>query len=420
VTQTAVFRKVSLDRLASPEQLDQLLRVTDARGWIVLAAMAAVFLTAIAWGIGGSLPEDVSGTGILIKSGGVYEVIPSAGGRVTDVAVGVGDHVTEGQVVARVAQPELEEQLRSAQLTLTDLQTQQEHLAAYGSKDVTLQRIYFAQQRVTIEQSIASEQQNLHWLTEKIESQEKLVQDGLLPRPTLLNTRQQYSSAAQKISDDSSQLTQVSVRGLEMSNQHQADLRSGQIKIDEQRRQVAELQRELDAKSKVVAPYTGKVLEVMAERGSVVGEGEPILTLDLTGRAVTDLVVVLYVPSIHGKQIRPGMPIRIAPSTVKQEEYGLMMGRVTYVSDFPATSRGMQRVLKNERLVSELSGQDAPYEVHADLTVDPATMSRYKWTSSNGPPLRIQSGTLATANITVATKRPIAMVLPILREYTGI
>lgn len=420
MTQTAVFRKVSLDRLASPEQLDQLLRVTDARGWIVLAAMAAVFLTAIAWGIGGSLPEDVSGTGILIKSGGVYEVIPSAGGRVTDVAVGVGDHVTEGQVVARVAQPELEEQLRSAQLTLTDLQTQQEHLAAYGSKDVTLQRIYFAQQRVTIEQSIASEQQNLHWLTEKIESQEKLVQDGLLPRPTLLNTRQQYSSAAQKISDDSSQLTQVSVRGLEMSNQHQADLRSGQIKIDEQRRQVAELQRELDAKSKVVAPYTGKVLEVMAERGSVVGEGEPILTLDLTGRAVTDLVVVLYVPSIHGKQIRPGMPIRIAPSTVKQEEYGLMMGRVTYVSDFPATSRGMQRVLKNERLVSELSGQDAPYEVHADLTVDPATMSRYKWTSSNGPPLRIQSGTLATANITVATKRPIAMVLPILREYTGI
>ncbi len=420
MNQTAIFRKVSLDRLASPEQLDQLLRVTDARGWVVLAAMAAVFLTAIAWGIGGTLPEDVSGTGILIKSGGVYEVIPSAGGRVTDVAVGVGDQVTEGEVVARVAQPELSEQLRAAQLTLTDLGTQQEHLAAYGTKDVTLQRLYFAQQRVTIEQSIASEQQNLRWLAEKITSQEKLVQDGLLPRPTLLNTRQQYSSAAQKISDDSSQLTQVSVRGLEMANQHQADLRSGQIKIDEQQRQVAELQRELDAKSKVVAPYTGKVLEVMAERGSVVGAGEPILTLDLTGRAVTDLVVVLYVPSIHGKQIRPGMPIRIAPSTVKQEEYGLMMGRVTYVSDFPATSRGMQRVLKNERLVSELSGQDAPYEVHADLTVDPATMSRYKWTSSKGPPLRIQSGTLATANITVATKRPIEMVLPILREYTGI
>jgi HlyD family secretion protein len=70
--------------------------------------------------------------------------------------------------------------------------------------------------------------------------------------------------------------------------------------------------------------------------------------------------------------------------------------------------------------VSELSGQDAPYEVHADLIVDPMTTSHYKWTSANGPPLRIQSGTLATANITVATHRPIEMVLPLLRKATGL
>lgn len=420
MNESAVFRKVSLDRLASPEQLDQLMRVTDARGWIVLAAMAAVFLMAVVWGITGTLPEDVAGEGILIRSGGVYEVIPSAGGRVTDVAVGVGDEVTEGEVVARVAQPELAEQLRAAQLTLGDLETQQRHLEAYGSMDVALQRRYLGQQRATIEQSIASEQQNLKWLSEKISSQERLVADGLLPRPTLLNTRQQYSSTAEKISDDSSQLTEVSVHALEMANQHHADLRSSQIKLDEQRQQVIELQRELETKSEVVAPYTGKVLEIMAERGSVVGDGQAVLTLDLTGRAVKDLVAVLYVPSIHGKQIRVGMPIRIAPSTVKQEEYGLMMARVTYVSDFPATTRGMQRVLKNERLVSELSGQDAPYEVHADLMVDPATVSHYRWTSSKGPPLRIQSGTLATANITVATRRPIEMVLPILRSAAGL
>lgn len=420
MNESVVFRKVALDRLSSPEQLDQLMRVTDARGWIVLAAMAAVFVTAMAWGITGSLPEDVAGEGILIRSGGVYEVIPSAPGRVTDVAVNEGDEVTEGEVVARVAQPELADELRAAQLTLTDLQAQEQHLEAYGSKDVTLQRRYIAQQRLTIGQSIQSEQQNLHWLAEKITSQEKLVQDGLLPRPTLLNTRQEYSTTAEKISDDSSQLTQLSVRALEMVNQHQGDVRSSQMKVEEQTQKVAELARELDARSQVVAPYTGKVLEIMAERGSVVGEGQPILTLDLTGRAVKDLVAVLYVPSVHGKQIRAGMSIRIAPSTVKQEEYGLMMGRVTYVSDFPATSRGMQRVLKNERLVSELSGQDAPYEVHADLSLDPSTVSHYKWTSSGGPPLRIQSGTLATADITVATKRPIEMVLPILRKFTGL
>jgi HlyD family secretion protein len=98
----------------------------------------------------------------------------------------------------------------------------------------------------------------------------------------------------------------------------------------------------------------------------------------------------------------------------------VMLGKVTYVSDFPATSKGMRRVLKNEKLVNALSGSDAPYELHADLTFDPATMSHYHWTSAGGPPVRIQSGTLATANIEVHARRPIEMVLPLLRRATGI
>jgi len=97
-----------------------------------------------------------------------------------------------------------------------------------------------------------------------------------------------------------------------------------------------------------------------------------------------------------------------------------MLGRVTYVSDFPATSRGMRRVLKNDKLITGLAGSDAPYEVHADLLVDASTASKYKWSSSQGPPLRIQSGTLAVAHVTVASRRPIELVVPLLREYTGL
>ena len=114
---TAVFRKVSLDRLASPEQLDQLLQVTDARGWIALAAIGAVLITAIGWGVMGKLPENVGGMGILVKSGGVFEVVPATSGRVIDLAVAVGDSVTDGQVVARIAQPELSDRLQAAKAT---------------------------------------------------------------------------------------------------------------------------------------------------------------------------------------------------------------------------------------------------------------------------------------------------------------
>jgi len=99
---------------------------------------------------------------------------------------------------------------------------------------------------------------------------------------------------------------------------------------------------------------------------------------------------------------------------------GLMVGRVTYVSDYPATSRGMLRILKNDKLLSSLVGSDSPYEVHVDLLVDEHTSSGYRWSSSHGPPLKIQSGTRAAAYITVASRRPIEMVIPLLREYSGL
>ena len=46
----SVFRKVSLDRLASPEQLDQLMQITTPKGWVALLALSVLLLTAIVWG----------------------------------------------------------------------------------------------------------------------------------------------------------------------------------------------------------------------------------------------------------------------------------------------------------------------------------------------------------------------------------
>jgi HlyD family secretion protein len=420
VTQTSMFRKVSLDRLASPEQLDQLMQVTDARGWVALVALAAVLGTAAVWGVVGSVPESVSGVGILVKSGGVFQVVPTTGGRVADVAVGVGDVVQEGQVVARLEQPELANQVQQAKASLVALREQHGMLVRFGGQGVAMEAEYLAQQRATLEQSIAAAEQSLRWLDEKVTAQEQLVERGLLTKATLLGTRQQRDAARERISDARSQLTQLEAKGAGSRNDAEEQARSSRARLEEQEARVAALERQLAAAMQVVAPYTGRVLELMAERGSVVVPGEPLLSLDLEGRAVKDLEAVVYVPSVHGKQIKPGMRIQIAPTTVKQEEFGYMLGRVTYVSDFPATSRGMQRVLKNEKLVATLSGQDAPYEVRADLVVDPSTPSRYRWTSSGGPPVRIHSGTLASANIAVAVRRPVEMVIPLVKRYTGL
>lgn len=415
-----VFRKASLDRLASPEQLDQVIQVTSPRGWMGLAAIAFLLVVALTWSVVGSLAERVAGSGILVRSGGVLEVVASAPGRITDVAVSASDSVTAGQVVARLAQPQLFDRLQLLRDRLGAERKQFEEMVSYLQQDTRLEERTIEQRRANVERTLVADSVTLQALAERIVAREQLVAEGLVTRSSLLATRQQYEDLRRSIGVGESQLTQLEVERLALYNRAEDQEQQGRLRIDQLAAEVQQLERQFLVASEVVSPYTGRVLEVMTEQGNIVGRAQPILSLDRTGADVQDLVAVVYVPSIYGKMIQPGMGIQVSPFTVRQEEFGMMLGTVTFVSNFPATPRGMLRVLKNEQLVSELSGGGAPYEVHAELSVDPSSVSGYRWTSSAGPPTRIESGTTALANVTVGEQRPISKVIPLLRRWSGI
>jgi HlyD family secretion protein len=420
MAKTDIFRKVAMDRLASPEQLDQLMQVTTPKGWLALTAVTVVLVLAIIWSVAGTLPERVGGQAILLRSAGIFEVVSQSSGRITDMSAQVGDKITEGQVVARLAQPDLSDQVKDARARVTELAVQARQMVAMIARDSELQSRSLEQRRSNLNEAIKAADADLARLNDKIETQSKLVSQGLLTRQTLLAAQQEAEQTTERIRAYRADLAQLSVTGLQTKAQEEQQLQSSRTLLADARRTLDRLASQLDLESRITTPYSGRVLEILGEQGSVVDRGKAILTLSLDGNAVTNLVAIVYVPSVHGKKIRPGMEIGISPSTVNKEEYGYLVGRVTYVSDFPATPAGMLRVLKNPTLVQTLSGQDTPYEVHAELIPEPSSPSQLRWSSSHGPPTHIQSGTLATADIIVNRIRPIFMVLPQLnRTFTG-
>jgi hypothetical protein len=102
--QNKLFRSVALERLSTPERLDELMDVTTSRGWLGMAALWATLGAAVAWGFLGSIPTVVTGQGILIRDGSVVTVESPAAGQLFDLFVNVGDTVQQDQVVARVVQ----------------------------------------------------------------------------------------------------------------------------------------------------------------------------------------------------------------------------------------------------------------------------------------------------------------------------
>lgn len=62
-----VFRKAALERLSTPEQLDQLIRVTRPRSWILLTGLLTLVAAFLLWGIFGTLTLRVEGHGVIVE-----------------------------------------------------------------------------------------------------------------------------------------------------------------------------------------------------------------------------------------------------------------------------------------------------------------------------------------------------------------
>ncbi len=129
---------------------------------------------------------------------------------------------------------------------------------------------------------------------------------------------------------------------------------------------------------------------------------------------INELEAILYVSPMDSQNIRPGMDAQILPSTVRKEEAGYLLGVVSSVGEHPSTAQDMLRTLGSSELAQVLSaGMIMPIEVHADLIGGAA--GGYRWSSPRGAARygKITSGTLCSADIVIARKRPIDLVLPI-------
>jgi HlyD family secretion protein len=414
---TQLFRKVSLERLSSPEQLDTLMQITTPKGWVALLAIGGLLMCAVIWGIWGSISDKVMGQGILIKSGGVFNIVSNSTGRVQNLYVDVNDVVYRGQIVARLEQPEILDRIRNARASLNELIEKCDQIAKFGTKEMKLERESMAQQRSTLEQSIITLKEQVQWLEKKLENQKVVMEKGLITKQQFINTQENLSDAKQKIRETRNQLQQVSIREVQLKNQQNKELLAMNQKIEESRRELKRLQDELNQASKVESPYTGRILEVSVDEGTVVNRGTTLMNIELMGKEIKNLEAVLYFPPREGKKIRLGMQVQVAPSTVKQEKYGFVKGMVTHVSEFPSTFQGMMRTLQNQELVSKLSMGGAPIEVRADLIPDPGTPSGYKWSSSKGPPMAINTGTLCFSTVTTAEQPPISLVIPLFKKH---
>jgi hypothetical protein len=96
-----IFRQAALDKLATPEELDKMIQVTNLKGWIALAGLTLVVVAALAWSILGGIPTVVKATGVLVRQDGIQEIQTPDDGQISGLSLKPGDTVKEGQFIAK-------------------------------------------------------------------------------------------------------------------------------------------------------------------------------------------------------------------------------------------------------------------------------------------------------------------------------
>jgi HlyD family secretion protein len=414
--QTQIFRKAALDKLSSPEQLDQLMQVTTPKGWLALLGCCALVLTALAWGIWGRIPTKVHGQGILIKQGGVFVVASRGEGNVLALQVKPGQLVTQEQVLAIVSQPELELKIRQGATNQHRLERDLAALLQFHAQERQQEEADQEIQRRTCQGMISNFTDQVRALEDRLSVEQRLLARGLVAERKLLETRDSLYLAQHERARVEVQLKQIDLNRLQAEERRRQQRLDLQNQIQQGAHQLQTLTNLFELNTRITSPYHGNVLEIMVKEGQLIGVNTPILSLQA---AAGELEGRLYLSPADGKLVRTDLPVDLAPASVKKEEYGLLRGHVRFVSEFPVTPQGMLRILENPALVNEFSQGGAPIEVIVGLDRGSGA-NRYAWSSAKGAQVALTSGTLCDGAITIAREHPINLVLPIMRKKVGL
>jgi len=412
-----IFRKASLEKLNSTENLFTAIIVTQPRGWLAILMICIIIALILVWSFVGSVYTRVGGQGILVRSGGMIQVVSMASGQIQEVVAEVGNFIKQGQVIARIHTPEQLNNIRNLKADIEDAIIAHKKLEFYHKKNLKLTNSNLEVKRSNQKQQLQTLENRKLFFNDRLAKEQIILKRGLITPNEIDNTNSQLNSIIDQINQINLSLSEMQSTVLNIESQAEREILNSNNNIDEFKRELRRQLSNLRLQSVVQSMSSGQVVEVLSKTGDIIQAGSSLLILENPNQKMEAL---LYVNSADGKKIKTGMEVDISPSTVRTEEYGSILGIVTYVSKYPASPEVMQQNIPNEALIQEMLSAGVPIEIHADLIPDHKTPSGYKWTSSTGPDVSIGVGTMAQCSIRVQDRRPITLVLPYLRKMLGV
>jgi len=381
----SVFRKSSLDKLSSPEQLDKLIKMTSARSWMILAFFILIIASTLIWSFTADIPTEIQASGIIMSSKGTDSILSSLDGEISDVTIKKDDYVHVGDIIARISQSNYVDQETTVKEQIKVIQG----YTLYGPN---------------VQPQITQDVLDLYGIKTQIDDIDKQIQKMKLGDP--------HSPIAQSEAVFNGEVNYLIFQKNALEEKFNV---TKSAKLDALSKQSSQL-KNLIANSDIASTVEGKVLSVNVTKGNIVQRGVEIAKTQESGSDVNGTGVVFYVALEQGKKLLQGMQISVYPTTVNRQEYGHMQAVITNVSDYAVSVDDMRKKLGNDELINKFLQAGVVVEVDAIIQKDDSTKSGYYWSSKKGESLKVYDGTLCDASIIIEKNKPITLVFPLLKD----
>lgn len=525
-----IYRKSSLEKLSSPEQLDKMIKITSPSVWISFIGIIIVIVAVIIWAIFGKLPENLQISGVYTNSNTTIGIFSNSSGMITNLDVEVGSYIKNGDIIGKLQDPSKDADLKTlkeefenvSNITLTsinDVSTNNtSSLLEIKLKFSSLDNSYVSalKQLEVCKSSYAEQEENVAELKNNMEIAEKnyissLDNDNniisydyqkanndysiaLSKYESCVSVVEQYEALSeeelsacydkyQKALDDLNEATlnyndvfsnyldleqkyknslkeqnENSVTQTKYSNEYsiassyynnaystllslKSQLDNLQITVDIEKRNfdnstitlenqfnstkaaiLNDLQNQIDQLEdaqkymNINSNCTGTVVGIYTQVGQTISQGTQILKVKQDNQVDEKSFILCYVPLADAKKIEVNMKVIATPSTVDEQEYGHMMGKVISVGEYCSNTQEMVSKLGDEALVNSFQSSGPVIEVIVSLDIDETTMSGYAWSNKKGNDVILTENTFINLKIITAEKAPITKLIPSIKK----
>ncbi len=468
-----IFRQQSLERLSSPERLDQLLRIVRPQHWFFGLTLGAGLALAGVWSVMGTIPVTVEGVAILTRPRKVVGFQAPAHGEVTALLVKEGQAVQKDTPLVQLRLLDLEKEielqerkrgifhehwktLEVMEQGLADKEIKlievirsfldarkdkvgrtADRLQAQSEQYIGLQRQKLQEARV-LSQELRSANEELHEsyarllerndvTKEKVIDFQSRVIDSDLQMAELevqaqalglaeAQAQESFEDRMDRIEDIRSQLQDLDLKKTEIERRLEENRLARQNREQEMDLEILFLSERLEREGQIKSGFPGQILEVTATVGQQVTLGQQLGKLEIDDPSAR-LMALAYFRVEDGKKIEDAGRIHVYPAIFERERFGGIVGRIERVSDYAVTVEAVASQIGDYETARNLLGGQGRIEVQAHLETDPGTPSGYRWTSGHGPARPpITAGTTALVRVTVEERKPVSFLLPALRS----